>query len=144
MYGSVMRFRQMSKQLYSHMLEPLQKKYDMSRIQLDILLFFANNPQYDTAAQMVALRKLSKSQVSVAVSQLATRGYLRRLKDDANRRVMRLQLTETAAAVVDSAREIQRRFSEALVRGVSEEEAAVFGRVLERVLDNIKEAEKAF
>lgn len=42
----------------------------LNRMELDVLLFLANNPEQDTAAAMVRLRGLSKSHVSAAVEEL--------------------------------------------------------------------------
>ena len=40
------------------------QNYDLTQMEFDILMFLANNPQFDTAAEIVRIRKLTKSHVS--------------------------------------------------------------------------------
>lgn len=55
------------KTLYSEFVSPVCAKYGLTRIELDILLFLANNTRYDTATDIVEVRFLAKSQVSAAI-----------------------------------------------------------------------------
>ena len=64
----------------------------LTKPEADVLLFLANNPGRDTARDVAELRGLPKSQVSGAVELLAARGLLRRLPDQADRRVVHLIL----------------------------------------------------
>ena len=41
------------KKIYDQSLEPVCKKYQLTRMELDILLFLANNPGYDTAKDII-------------------------------------------------------------------------------------------
>ena len=50
------------KTLYSRCVERVCERHDLTRMELDILLFLANNPLYDTASEIVEIRYLSKSQ----------------------------------------------------------------------------------
>ena len=58
------------KTLYSEFVSPVCAKYGLTRIELDILLFLANNTRYDTATDIVEVRFLAKSQVSAAIKNL--------------------------------------------------------------------------
>ena len=62
------------KTLYSEFVSPVCAKYGLTRIELDILLFLANNTRYDTATDIVEVRFLAKSQVSAAIKNLEARG----------------------------------------------------------------------
>ena len=62
------------KTLYSEFVSPVCAKYGLTRIELDILLFLANNTRYDTATDIVEVRFLAKSQVSAAIKNLAACG----------------------------------------------------------------------
>lgn len=48
------------KTLYSEFVSPVCAKYGLTRIELDILLFLANNTRYDTATDIVEVRFFSK------------------------------------------------------------------------------------
>ena len=53
------------KALYADCMEPVCHTYHITRMELDILLFLANNPKYDTAAEIIEIRYLAKSHVSI-------------------------------------------------------------------------------
>ena len=56
----------MTKLYESHLL-PVCEKYDLTKAELDILLFFANNPQYDRAVDVIEVRKVAKSHANQEV-----------------------------------------------------------------------------
>lgn len=45
-------------------------RYHLSAAEVDILLFLANNSQFDLATDIVRVRKMQKSHVSLAVNGL--------------------------------------------------------------------------
>lgn len=55
-------------------IQPVPKKvmvrYDLSAAEVDVLLFLANNSQFDLAVDIVRVRKMQKSHVSLAVNKL--------------------------------------------------------------------------
>ena len=64
------------KRLYDQTMDPIAQRWDLTRMELDILLFLANAPAYDTAADIVERRRLTKSHVSVSIPSLRRRGWL--------------------------------------------------------------------
>ena len=79
---------------YARLLEPICKKWDLTRNELDVMLFLANNPDFDRAVDIVNHRGLAKSHVSMSVTNLESRGLLERISDPADRRTVHLKLTE--------------------------------------------------
>ena len=67
--------------------------------------FLKNNPQKDTAADIVELRMLSKAAVSKGADALIQKGMLEREADPTDRRKIHLKLTKEAFPVT---REIQK------------------------------------
>ena len=67
-----LRSRGMEK-LYSALFSPLLERCGLTQLEADILMFLANNPEYDTARDIVEKRRLAKSHVSVGVDALAER-----------------------------------------------------------------------
>ena len=61
-------------------IQPVPKKvmvrYDLSAAEVDVLLFLANNSQFDLAVDIVRVRKMQKSHVSLAVNKLCEKGYI--------------------------------------------------------------------
>lgn len=124
--------------LYMKLLEPILREYDLTRMEVGILLFLANNPQIDTASQMVSIRRLTKSHVSSAVARLADLGYLERFYEGCNQKTVHLRLLPTAYPIVTAGRACQQQFREFLIQGISEEEKEQLIFLLEKVKANTK------
>lgn len=126
------------KTLYGKCVAEVCERHALSRVELDILLFLANNPTLDTAKDIVELRYLHKSQVSGALRALEERGYICRAYAAGNRKTVHLRLLEGAATeAVEDGQAAQEKFMSILLRGLTEEEirgAEAFNR---RVWDNI-------
>lgn len=124
------------KRLYDHEMAPLMARFSLTRMELDVLLFLSNNPGFDTAAEIVQLRMLTKSHVSKAVDHLTERGLIQQARDEKNRRRVHLSLTDAAQTIVVEATEAQRRAMERLMAGISAEDTAVLDRVMRRMVRN--------
>ena len=71
------RFLQFSKQFgkyCEHRFTPLSQRHGLSMREINVLLFLANNPGFDTARDITEYRGISKSQVSQAVDFLVELG----------------------------------------------------------------------
>ena len=132
----------MAKKSYNMVLAPVCSKWGITRNELDVLLFLRNNPQYDRATDIVAYRGMAKSHVSLSVANLESRGFLLRKYDEEDRRTAHLHLTERGAEVAGEARHHQIRFFSALYQGITDEEFALWGRVTQKVCNNIRNLEK--
>ena len=133
---------QQCKKRYALRLEPLCRKYDLTRNELDVMLFLANNPGFDRAADIVAMRGIAKSHVSLSVGNLEKRGLLVRSFEESDRRAAHLTLTEPALTIAGEGRELQQRFFHQLFGGLTREELELWGSVLEKICKNIENMEE--
>jgi DNA-binding MarR family transcriptional regulator len=92
------------RKLYCGLFTPMLERRALTQLEVDILLFLANNPAYDTARDIVERRHLAKSHVSAGIEALAGRGLLERWKRADNRKTIHLRLTEAAGPVVAEGR----------------------------------------
>ena len=129
--------------LYGQMFVPVLEQWKLTQLEADILLFLANNPEYDTARDIVEKRHLAKSHVSVGVDALAGRGLLERQLREGNRKTIHLRLTEAAGPIVKEGRAIQREHGEILLSGFTGEERAELFRLLEKIGENVDAALRA-
>ena len=106
------------KTLYSEFVSPVCAKYGLTRIELDILLFLANNTRYDTATDIVEVRFLAKSQVSAAIKNL--------------------RLCDPAQPMIAAGRSAQEQFGAALLDGFTPEELEHMQRSMERIRKNVE------
>ena len=127
------------KRAYDGMFRAVMADHGLTRNEVDVLLFLANNPGHDTAGELVELRGLAKSQVCRSVEALQARGLLVGRQDPKDRRRVHLALTGSAAAPVREAQAAQRLFLDLLYQGVTAEERVILARVFGRIERNIRE-----
>ena len=132
-----------SQKVYGRQLEPVCKKWDLTRSEVDVLLFLFNNPQYDRAADIVTHRGMAKSHVSISVANLADRALLDRQTLPEDRRTVHLKLTDQGRSIAAEAREAQQQFFRMLYSGVSSEELEIWNSITQRVYENIATMSKS-
>ena len=137
--SNFLTMRQVLYHLYMSLFEEVQTQYGMTQMEINLLLQLANNPEIDTAAQVVKSGKLSKSQVSTAVDHLVNTGYLARRLDG---RRIHLKLLPPALEVVEEGRRRQAIFREAVFEGIPVEEQEKLNSIMLRIVTNARDAEK--
>lgn len=130
-----------AKKGYARVLDPICKKWRLTRNELDILLFLYNNPQYDRATDIVVRRGIAKSHVSLSVSSLEERGFVIRHVDEHDRRTVHLRLSEEAKSIAKSGRDAQVGFFKLLYAGLTQEEVKQWQGIIDKVSRNIAEME---
>ncbi len=126
--------------LYEKMTECVRKKYNLTQVEFDILMFLHNNPQYKTAADIVKIRKLTKSHVSIGVSALQNKGYLSTHREDGNKKSVILTITENATSLITDGEQVQVDFGKLLLNGFSQEEMDHCKKVFLRACENANKA----
>lgn len=126
--------------LYGQMFVPVLEPWKLTQLEADILLFLANNPDYDTARDIVERRYIAKSHVSLGVESLARRGLLMRATRPGNRKTIHLELTEAAGPIVEAGRAVQARYGRALLAGFTDRERETLLELLSRVAKNVDAA----
>lgn len=129
--------------LYNGLFVPVLEQYGLTQLEMDILLFLANHPPFDTARDIVEKRHLAKSHVSAGVESLVRRGLLERSRTEDNRKTIHLRLTEKAAPVIADGRSVQARYGQLLLDGFSSQEREQLFRFLARVGENVDAALRA-
>lgn len=122
---------------YHTLLKPLCKETGLPPLALDILLFLANNSDNATANDMCRMRGVKSGIVSVHIDRLARDGLLIRTVVPEDRRRTRLTPTEKANDLIEKGRKIQREFAKELREGVSDEDVAVWQRIMKTIDGNI-------
>lgn len=125
--------------LYHKLQSPVLARYQMTQIELDVLLFLANHPGLDTAKDIVEIRRPTKSHVSAAVEGLSRKGYLLRVRRPDNRKLIHLTLLPEAAPAVADGQANQCAFFQTLEQGLSPQERAQLDALLRRVTENVRQ-----
>ena len=127
---------------YSKQLEPVCREWNLTRNELDVMLFLYNNPESDRAADIVARRGMAKSHVSLSVGTLEEKGLLTREFSATDRRTAHLKLTDRGMEIAAQGRQRQAEYFELLYKGISEEEMALWRKITQTVCENIENVNK--
>lgn len=127
---------------YHAVLQPLCRESGLPPMAVDILMFAANNPDYATARNICQYRGMKPSIVSVHVERLVSEGYLERQNVPGDRRQTLLVCTEKAQPMVERGRALQKRFSEMLIRGLSDADKEALHKAMTLLDHNIDEIRK--
>lgn len=128
-----------TKELHSSIFSPVCSKYNLTLAEILVLLFLANNREYDSAKDIVKRLKIKKSHVSLSIRELEERGYLKGGYEGSNRRTIHLHLCDKSDGIIEDARDAQKKFLSILERGFSEEEVRHFNNYIRRVNENIND-----
>lgn len=125
--------------LYEKYLEDVQIKYKLSHIEIAIIGFLYNNPERDTAADIVERRMLPKGNVSAGVETLVQKGLLMRRQDQTDRRKIHLSLLEKAVPIVQEIEEINKKFRRQIFKNLSNDDLKTYEKTTDFILENLKE-----
>lgn len=143
MYAELRNSMNLMKRLYDRRMEPVAQRHQVTRMELDILLFLANHPAYDTASDIIRVRKLTKSHVSASVDSLVHRQLLERSHRDGNQKLVHLKVLPSACPLVEEGREAQKAFFQTVLKGFSPQEVermeVNFGRMARNIREALKE-----
>ena len=126
-------------QAYDFHRKKVMKKYDLTAMEVDVLLFIANNPTLNTSSDIVRLRKIAKSHVSLAVNSLSKKGYIRKQCDEKNKKRIHLEPTAEAEEIIAYGRAEQAEFAQVIKHGTTEEDRKQFKEYMLQISRNLKE-----
>lgn len=124
---------------YTAVCKPLCQTLKLPQTAFDILLFLSNNPAYQTAADIVEVRKIKANLVSVNVDKLVRDGYLTREPMPGDRRKTRLLCTEKAQPVIMQGRQLQSAFLQRLFAHTDQQMQDAFLKTISIMDKNLNE-----
>lgn len=130
------------KKIYDQSLEPVCKKYQLTRMELDILLFLANNPGYDTAKDIIKRRRLTKSHVSMSLKNLERRDMVQKEYYPGNQKTAHLKLSSASIQMVAEGQQAQKKFFKTVFRDFNPEDVSRMEDYFERMRKNMQNALK--
>lgn len=128
------------KKLYDKKVRGMADQYGLTPNEVNILLFLVNNPDYDTAKDIVEMRQLPKSCVSKSVDSLIRQGFLTSREDEKDRRILHLSILPAAVNVVQDAQNTQHEFLSCIYKNFTEPERQTLERLAQKLVENTKEA----
>lgn len=125
---------------YSKVIKQAAEETGLSVNEISILLFLANNPSVDTAADIMRIRKTAKSHISLAVSRLTEKGCLTQQPGPGRR--IHLKITPSAEPLIAIGREKQKQFSDRLFQNFSASEREAFFSCFAHMIGNLREEDE--
>ena len=122
---------------YQNLCSSVCRQTGLTQNAFDILMFLANNPEYDTARDISRIRMIKANIVSFSVDKLVKEGYLERISVPNDRRKIRLVCTKKAAPVIEQGRAIQQKFYGQMFAGFEDSDLETFFQYLERISQNM-------
>ena len=114
-------------------------RYELTQMEYDILMFLHNNPQLNTAAEIVKIRKSTKSHVSTSLKKLENRGFVKRIQSEDNKKHIEIVLLDRAALIVEAGLNAQKQFAQDVLSGLTEEERHMCIKVFDKICNNAEE-----
>ena len=124
---------------YEMLTRKVCEKYQLTQMEYDILIFLHNNPQHNTAAEIVKIRKSTKSHVSSSLKNLENRGLVERVQSADNKKHIEIVLLEKAVPIIEDGIKVQKEFAKTLLQGLSEEEKRICVEVFNKICKNADE-----
>lgn len=114
-------------------------RYELTQMEYDILMFLHNNPQHNTAAEIVKVRKSTKSHVSISLKNLENKGLVERIQSETNKKHIEIVLLDKAELIVEAGINAQKEFAQDVLSGLTEEEKRMCINVFNKICNNAEE-----
>ena len=105
-------------------------------MEYDIIMFLHYHPQLNTAADMVKIRKATKSHVSTALKNLENRKFIEKRQCENNKRCNEIFLLAPAQEIVAAGMQLHHDFMHQLLEGIDRKDPDVFLNVFEKICAN--------
>lgn len=125
------------KQFTEQELSNLRKKYDLKRIDLEVLYFLSICGNCDTVANIHEYLSANKGHVSQTVFRLCERGYVISEQDKKDRRYVHYQLTKEGELLAKEISAVWDKIRMEMFEGISAEDLENFKRISGQIGENI-------
>ena len=124
---------------YESLARSICDKYDLTQMEYDILMFLYGNPEFNTAADIVRIRKSTKSHVSTALKSLESKGLVEKEQSASNKKHIEIFVTQSAKSIIYEGIDTQKRFAHDVLKGFSDEEITAFKNIFEKICNNAED-----
>ena len=111
-------------------------RYGLTQMEYDILMFLHNDPQHNTAAEIVKVRKSTKSHVSTSLKKLEDKGLVERIQSKDNKKHIEIVLLDKAELIVEAGINAQKQFAQNVLSGLTEEEKCMCINIFDKICNN--------
>lgn len=124
-------------EVYESLCVPVCRENGLTQNAFDVLMFLANNPEYNTAKDISRIRAIKANIVSFSVDMLVKEGYIERSVIPSDRRKVKLACTKKAAPLIERGRVIQQEFYDGIFAGFEADALKAHFEYMEQIRRNI-------
>lgn len=111
--------------------------YNITRVQW-IALYFLGKYECINQSELAEKMNIKTSTMVRLIDRMETEGYVLRTKDTNDRRITNLYLTKLGLKRREEIIEIGQRFSDFIIKDISDEDLLVFKNVMNKIVENSK------
>ncbi|MCI6265291.1 MAG: MarR family transcriptional regulator [Erysipelotrichaceae bacterium] len=125
------------KKMYDSLYEDLKVKYGLTMNEIMFLLYLDKHQMKNTAREIVEDLMVTKSHISKSVDSLARDNIIIRVRDEFDKKIIRLYISESADSLLNELKEREKWIMKNITAGISKEELETFNKVLEMMQKNM-------
>lgn len=127
------------KRLLESFFSDIKKKYDLKKVDIEVLFFLSQCSDEDTPTDIYRRLKLNRGHVSQAIDNLCRRKYITAIPDAEDRRYTHYKVTKESRKIIEEISEARREMDEQLFKGITREELETYKKTTEKIYRNIAE-----
>ena len=125
------------KQFLEQELSELRKKYELKRIELEVINFLSICGEYNTVVSIHEYLNANKGHISQTVFSLCERGFVTSRQDENDRRYTHYSLTREGNKIAAEMQMVWEKVRMEMIEGITQEDMEVFKRVSQKICANI-------
>jgi DNA-binding MarR family transcriptional regulator len=127
------------KRLLDSQLDEIKKKYQLKKVEIEVLFYLSKCGSENTPTDITKRLNLNRGHVSQAIDALLKRQLIASAADQQDRRCMHYTITPNAVSIIDEITNVKKKMDEQILKGITEEELAVYKKISEKMKKNIRE-----
>ena len=125
------------KRLNEKKLEAISKKYDLRKIDMEIMVFLASSGEKNTAKDIAATERFTKGHISQSVKRLSESGLLSSRQDENDNRVQHLKLTEKTGQILNEMNKVKEDMEACIFSGITKQEMNTLRKIFVKIHDKV-------
>lgn len=127
------KFRKLNEQK----LEKIMKKYDLRRIDMDIIICLSTYKDMKTAKDIASMEMFTKGHISQSIKRLKKMGYITDSQDENDMRVHNLKVSPGTKPIIKEICEVKKELEESVFSGITDEELELLRETFNKICNNI-------
>ena len=119
-----------------------REKYDLKKTEVEVLYYFANADQKDTAKDVTNYLQMNKGHISTTLDGLCKKQLLVSNQDNIDRRIVHYEATDKAGMIIREIKSVVTQLNKDLFEGVSIEDRKALERIATQIAQNIDRIER--